>query len=219
MKQLNNKFELGAFGGGKLPFKVEGTFFKHFPVVYQLGLPVSLALELRKKVKIEDIDSICVFLQKKQVVLRSEHPEQWDPKTRESADHSGPYVIGAAFVDGGITEKTFTPERYRDPTILKLIEKIRFAEDPQYTAEYPRTFNCRFEVGLKSGETITVHQKNPKGHPGNPMSDQEIEAKFLKQVDEAIDKKQARVLLDQLWELEKLDDVGKLFPLMRVRDH
>ncbi|MBI4191211.1 MAG: hypothetical protein HY525_11820 [Betaproteobacteria bacterium] len=63
---------------------------------------------------------------------------------------------------------------------------------------------------------ITVHQKNPKGHPANPMSDRELEAKFLKQVDDVLAKKQSRALLDALWTLEELDDINKLLSLMRA---
>ncbi|MBI4189183.1 MAG: MmgE/PrpD family protein [Betaproteobacteria bacterium] len=216
MKQLNCSFELGAFGGGQTAFKVEGTFFKHLPVRYDVQLPVGIALEVRDRVKLADIESICVYLEKRSVVTRAYHPNLWNPISRETADHSGPYLIGAVLVDGGITEKTFTPERYRDPAILGLIQKIRMEEDPQYTATFPRTINSRFEVTLKSGAVITVHKENPKGHPANPMSDQELEAKFLKQVDSVLAKKQSRALLDALWKLEELDDFNKLFSLMQV---
>ena len=216
MKQLDSRFELGAFGGGHTAFKVEGTFFKYLPVRYDMQLPVWVALEVRDRVKLADIESICVYLEKYSVLERAHHPEPWNPMSRETADHSGPYLIGAALVDGGITARTFTPERYRDPAILGLIQKIRLQEDTRYTASLPRTFNCRFEVTLESGAVITVHQKNPKGHPANPMSDQELEAKFLKQVDSVLAKKQSRALLDALWKLEELDDFNKLFPLMQV---
>ena len=145
----------------------------------------------------------------------ADSPEYWDPKSRETADHSFPYLIGAALVDGEITEKTFTPERYRDPAILALIRKIRFASDKAYRND-PRTFNCRIEATMKSGEVVAVHQTNPKGHPANPMSDREIEEKFLKQVQAVLPEKQSQALLDQLWQLEKLDHMKKLFGLMLV---
>lgn len=216
MKQLDNWFELGQFGGAGTPFKVEGTFFKYLPLRYEMQLPVWIAFELRGKVDRKDIEAISVYLEKRCAVSRSENPAHWDPKSRETADHSGPYLIAAALVDGEITHRTFTPERYRDPAILALVQKISLKEDKAYTAVFPRTFECRFEVTLKSGNVITLHKANPKGHPGNPMSDDEIAQKFLKQAEDVLPGAQARALLGQLWELEKLRDIEALLALARV---
>ena len=215
-KQLKCSFSLNTFGGGNTPFKVEGTFFKHLPVGYGIQLPVAIALQLRDRVRLDDIESICVHVDKRAVVDRAFHPNLWNPTSRETADHSAPYLIAAALVDGHITHETFTPARYRDPAILSLTQKIRMAEDPQYSAIFPRAIECRFEVALNSGAVVTVRQQNPKGHPANPMSDQELEAKFLRQIAGTIDESQSRALLDALWNLEKLDGLNELFPLMRT---
>ena len=217
MKQLNDWYELGTFGGHGTPFKVEGTFFKYLPVRYTIQLALWVAFELRTKVKLDDIESIRVYLEagSSRVADPADSPEYWNPMSRETADHSFPYLIGAALVDGEITEKTFTPERYRDPVILALIQKVRLDSDPAYKND-PRTFNCRMEATLKSGKVVSVHQTNPRGHPANPMSDKEIEDKFLKQVAPVIPQHQSRALLDQLWNLEKLASIGQLFSLLLV---
>ena len=215
MKHLNMPFELGALGGGTVPFKVEGIFYKYIPIRYSAQLMVWVALELRDKVNVQDIESICVFVPKRYVSSRADYPEYWNPTTRETTDHSFPYLIGAALIDGKISERTFTPERFRDPAILALIEKVHMAEDPVFSASFPRSYHCRFEVTTKSGEVVKVQQANPKGHPSNPMSDQEMEDKFLQQADAAmLPREQSRALLDNLWKLEGQRDLGALFPLM-----
>ena len=162
------------------------------------------------------MESICVYVVRRFVASRAEHPAYWDPRTRETADHSNPYLIGAALVDGEITPRTFTPERFRDPALLAVVGKIRMEEDKSFTAAFPRTFNCRFEATLRSGERVSVHQTNPRGHPSNPMTDSEIESKFLKQAAGVIPDAQSRALLDQLWNLEQVDDLQKLLRLMVV---
>ena len=73
-------------------------------------------------------------------------------------------------------------------------------------------------MALESGEVITVHKTNPKGHPANPLTDRELDEKFLRQAGAVLAAKQSRALLDQLWQLEKLNDIGKLFPLMLVAE-
>jgi len=218
MKQLNSRFALAAMGGGQVPFRVERTFFKYIPVRYELQLPILVAIEIRGRFNFSQAVSIRVHVEKNNALDRAQHPEPWNPTIRATADHSGPYLIGAALVDGGISDKAFKPERYRAPEIPDAMQKKSMVEDPQYTAEFPRSFNCRFEVRLKSGELITIHRTNPTGHPANPMSDQELEAKYLKQGDYLIPQAQSKKILHTLWNLERMNNIGELFPLMLVAD-
>lgn len=210
MKQVTGTFELGAFGGKGRPFKIEETFFKFRPVMYTVLLPVETALELRKNADIDHIDSIKVFLDAFSIATSSGH-EKYDPHTRETADHSIPYLVVAALMDGEISEKTYTPERYRDPGVLALLKKSSMEEDPQYTKEWPKTFHCRIEMMDQSGRTWVQHSKNPKGHPANPMSDDEIEEKFLKLTQNVLTSKQVRTVLEMLWHLEEIEDVSTIF--------
>jgi 2-methylcitrate dehydratase len=207
--QVTGCFELGPFGGEGRPFKIENTFFKFRPVMYPILLPVETALKLRHKVNIKFIDSIRVFLDAFSLA-QSSGREKYDPHSRETADHSIPYMVVVALIDGEISERTFTPERYRDPQILTLLQKLTMEEDPRYTQEWPKTFNCRIEVKDRSGQKLVQYQRNPKGHPANPMSDMEIEEKFLKLTQNILDHKQAQTVLDMFWHLEEIEDIGKI---------
>ena len=117
MKQLNNPFELGPLGGQGAPFKIELTFFKCIPVMYAAQLLIWTALETRTKVNVEDIESIVVYTYAYVLSVNCFDPERWEPKSPETADHSGPYLIGAALVDGKVTPETMTPQRFRDPVV------------------------------------------------------------------------------------------------------
>lgn len=141
-------------------------------------------------------------------------PERWKPSTRETADHSAPYLIGAALVDGEITEATFNPERFHDPAIMNLLARLSAEEDQAYTAAYPKSFECRLEATLRNGKVVAAHLSNPKGHPANPMSDCELEDKFYKQVGQHLSSSQSRSLVNRLRELETFSDLGELFDLM-----
>jgi 2-methylcitrate dehydratase len=215
-KLLDQKFDMPEFGGKTIPFKVEGTFFKGLPVRYNAQLPIWAALELMKKISLEDVDSVCLHLIGRYAFSKAENPEFWDPTTRETADHSLPYLIGAAMVDGDITLKTFTPARYRDPRVLSVVQKIRLEEDKAYTAAAPKTINCRIEATLKSGKVESVYQTNPRGHPTNPMTDDELVQKFMKQASPLLPMSQCEAILDQLWSLEKIKDLQKLLASMVV---
>jgi len=217
LKHLQAQFELGALGGEGAAFRIERTYYKFLPIRYSAQLMVAVALELRTKAKSADIASICVYVPKRYVSTREDFPEYWNPTTRETSDHSFPFLIGAALVDGKVDEETFSAERFRDPSILALIDKVSMAEDAEYSKAFPGQYDVRFDVTLKSGERLSVHQANPKGHPLNPMSDAEIEAKFLGLAETtAVPRQQCRALLDALWALERQSDIGRLFSLMRV---
>ncbi len=58
--------------------------------------------------------------------------------------------------------------------------------------------------------------KNPKGHPANPMSDAEIEEKFLKLARDKLTAKQAQSALELLWHVEEIEDVGEIFNALQV---
>jgi 2-methylcitrate dehydratase len=208
--QVTGPFDLKPFGGKGRPFKIEKTFYKPKPMMYTVLLPVETALELRNKVDIDEIESIRIVLDGFSR-FTSKHPEKWDPHTRETADHSIPFLIVAALLDGDISDKTYTSMRYRDPEILALLKKVTLEEDPEYTRQFPQTFNCRLEVMGKSGQKWTHYRKNPKGHPGNPMSDEEIVEKFLILVGDTLTPQQAQNVLELLWHLEELEDVGQIF--------
>ena len=212
--QVTGRFELGSFGGSGRPFKIQDTFFKSMPVRYKAQLPVETALALRNEVEIDSIDCIRVVLDAGTLIF--DDPENWDPRTRETVDHSVPYLVVAALVDGEISEKTFTPERFRDPKILALLKKLTMEEDSYYTQEFPRTFHCCIEVTDKSGHKRVKHLTNPKGHPANPMSDAEIEAKFFKLTSKTLSPRQARTALELLWHLEDIEDVASIFNVILV---
>ena len=217
MKQLGVPFSLGKLGGDGIPYKIEGTYFKFLPIMYSTQLFVWTALELRKKVVPDDIASITVFLSAYHLSVDAFDPARWDPKTRETADHSGPYLIGAALIDGKITADTMTPQRYRNPEILALTARIKVAEDKEYTAAYPRVLNCRMEATLKSGQVVSAWHSFPKGHPANPMSDREISDKFLDQAGSWMPASQAQDLLDTLWKLDEVKQLDTLFELLLVQ--
>jgi 2-methylcitrate dehydratase len=214
MRQLDHQFSLGPFGGPGQQFRVENTYFKHLPLRYEMQLPVQMALQLRETVNALDIAAMRVYMERKSVVAREAEPALWEPTNRETADHSGPYLIAASLVDGAITEETFEPERFQAPDVLAVTDTIELIEDPAYTSSFPWQMACRFEIRFKDGEEMTMVGANPKGHPLNPMSDDEFAAKFLGQVEPWLGGHQSSELLQTLRKLDGEPSLERVFALM-----
>jgi 2-methylcitrate dehydratase len=217
MRQVNHTFSLGPFGGNGRPFRIENTYFKHLPMRYEMQLPVQMAMELRKTVDPFAITKLHVHMEKKSVASRELQPALWRPTTAETADHSGPYLIATALVHGKVDESSFETQSLSDPAVLQVIDTIELIEDPDCTAAFPWPMLCRFEIELVSGESLTVVGENPKGHPLNPMSDNDLAAKFHTQVQPRLGSGRAEELLQTIWRLEQEPSLGRLFDLMVVR--
>ena len=216
MHQLAHRFELGAFGGDGVPFRIEHTYVKQFPLRYEMQLPVQMALDLRGEVDPAAITRLRVHMEKKSVTSREREPSLWRPENHETADHSGPYLIAAALVDGTISQTTFHDAKLRDPAVLRVVDTVELVEDPGYTAAFPWSMSCRFDVGLADGRTLTVVGERPYGHPGRPMSDNDLTAKFMGSAVPRLGEDRATELHDVIRNLDREVSLARLFELMVV---
>ncbi|MEK7815184.1 MAG: MmgE/PrpD family protein, partial [Chloroflexota bacterium] len=168
----------GGFSGEGEPFRINDTIFKFFPSQIHTQGPIGLALELASQVAPAEIEAIRIRSYASAVSSAATEPQKWDPKTRETADHSIPYLVAVAFQDGAVTPASFSPQRIQDPALRPLIARMSIEEDPEFTRRYPAEANCRMEVTTRSGRQLVAATSYPKGHRRNPLDDSEVEAKF-----------------------------------------
>ncbi|HET7160836.1 MAG TPA: hypothetical protein VFI62_17695, partial [Burkholderiales bacterium] len=141
----------------------------------------------------------------------------WNPTTRETADHSIPYVVAAALLDGDLTEAAYTPQRIADPRLRALMRKIVIREKPEFTAAYPHGWPCRIEIRLMNGECKIADVKFFKGHAKKPLSDAEIEMKFKRLTADYLEPGNSGQLLRSLWQLDEVSDVRTVLTRLEVK--
>ena len=207
---------LEAFGGRDEPFRIMDTTFKSYPSQIHTQGPIGLALELSPQISPSDIDSIVIQAYKSAVSDPGSEPEKWDPKTRETADHSIPYLVAVALQDGAISPSTFTTEKIQDPALRTLINKMTIQEDEDFTQKYPVEYNCRIEITGKSGQRVSAHTAFPKGNRFNPLSDSEVEAKFRSLASQELGESSCDRTLELVWSLDKLANLDDLFDSLVV---
>jgi 2-methylcitrate dehydratase len=200
-----------AFGGGAEPFRITATSFKAYPSVIHTQGPVGLVLELRQKVAAAEIDSAQVATYGEAVQRTATEAEKWNPETRETADHSMPYLVAAAWQDGEVTPATFAQSRIQDPALRPLMKKLTVVEEPEFTRRYPAESCTRIEVKTIDGRRVAAETNYPKGHRRNSLTDGEVEGKFRGLASAALGTQGCDRVLGEVWSLEKAATLDRLF--------
>ena len=219
-KQVSGPFEMNIddFGGRNGSFKIAETYLKFFPAEIHSQTSIWAALEARKEIeKPEDIISVEIASHEAGYTILGKDPEKWNPLTKETADHSLPYIVGMALLEGKIDNSTYSEKKFRDPKILDFLKKITVVEDKALSSMYPEAVANRVTVKLSSGKVVSKQVNYHKGHPKNPMSDRDVEDKFQRLTRKILDKNHARRILDVVWNLEKAKDVSKLVSMVTLR--
>jgi 2-methylcitrate dehydratase len=200
-----------GFGGGVKPFRITATSFKAYPSVIHTQGPIGLMLELRQQVAAAEINSVRVATYGEALRRTATEAEKWNPETRETADHSIPYLVAAALQDGDVTPATFAPSRIQDPALRPLIKKLTVVEEPDFTRRYPAESCTRIEVTTSEGRRLAAETNYPKGHCRNPLTDSEVEAKFRGLASGALGADGCDRVLGEVWNLENAATLDKLF--------
>jgi 2-methylcitrate dehydratase PrpD len=133
-----------------------------------------------------------------------------EPTTPYLAKFHLPFCVALAMRYGHVNVADFTPERIRDPTLIRMIPKIKIQSDPELSAMYPRKWPARVEIVMRSGERLTGATKYPKGDPENPLSESEILGKFKSLTWGLITDDFSDVLCQRVMALESSPDVSTL---------
>jgi len=207
-------FELGTLAGEEgAGFKVMETSIKYWPVEYHAMSAVEAALKIVKKhggIDPDRVEAINVKTFDVAYKIIVKDPEKWDPKTRETADHSLPYIIAAALIDGGVWLETFKPERYLAEDVRRLMSKMRIEVDPEHDALYPTGIKNTIEAVFTDGTKAVESSAYPPGHFKNPLDREGVEGKFWKLVKGLVSEDRAKEAVSQVWRLEDLDTINTI---------
>lgn len=220
-KQVSGAFELDieAFGNGKNgAFAILRSLTKTFPTNGELHTAVWAALDLRARIPdLGAIESIHIETSEfnRRVLADA---EKWRPQTRETADHSLPYNVARALLDGDITLDSYSEQRIADPQAIALMSKTTVSEDPALTRLFPTHLANRVSVKLSSGDELTSEMISGPGSLETPMSDADFERKFRRMAAPHIDRVAQDRVLEFVALLEQQTSYAPLFAAMLCKD-
>jgi 2-methylcitrate dehydratase len=216
--QVTGNFDWPRFGGRERRFRITDIQTKIYPCVYPGQSPVEAMLAIRSRIDPAEVERITVRTYRSAWFEAGSEPAKWAPSTRETADHSIPFLVSAALLDGRIDAATFGQDRIFDPRLRSLMQTVQVLHDEtlDQVQQENNSNPCRMEVLLKSGERKLSSVDYPKGHAKNPASDRDIEQKLIGLNNELLSPDGIARLLDLCWRLEQLDDMAELVAATRI---
>jgi len=186
-------------------FLITKCGYKAFPTEALTHQPISATLEARQSLGItyEDVEEVIVETTTRGADILSD-PSKYNPETRETADHSLPYVIATAVVEGNVLPEAFTMESIKDPRKREILPKIKVVADPEIDALFPKVKRARVTITTRDGRKETSQIDFAKGSPENPLSDEEIVAKFRANSAGTISENRMQEVLEKSWGMEKV---------------
>src|SRR4051794_4852340 len=190
---------------------------KAFPTEALTHTPISAVLDLVKSNDLhpDEVAKIQIRSLARAADILSD-PSKYDPQTKETADHSLPYVIAAAVVDRQVTPAQFTMPKIMDPKIREQLNKVEVVADPEIEKVFPALQRVIVNIDATDGRTFSKQLDYPKGDPRNPLTDAEIEEKFGALSEGVLSTSAQKRVKDAVWNLEHVDSVSDLMALMEA---
>jgi 2-methylcitrate dehydratase len=203
--------DVDAFGRRGVPFRINLSAMKAYPAVLHTQTAIVAGIAVAREVgALDRIAALEIATTRRGYQTAGSEPEKWAPETRDTADHSLPYVTARAMFDGDITNASYAPDKLRDPHILAFMRKITVKEDPAFTARVGSVVPTRVTAVLDDGRRISREVDDAPGFVGQPMKRADVERKFRGNVAGRWPQEHTASILQALWALERTEDVAVL---------
>ena len=190
---------------------------KAFPTEALTHTPISAVLDIVKAndLKPEQVEKVQIRSLARAADILSD-PSKYDPRSKETADHSLPYVIAAALAERQVTPVQFEMKKIMDPTIRAQLSKVEVVADPEIEKVFPALQRVIVNLTTTDGRTFSEQLDYPKGDRRNPLSDAEVEEKFAALAEGVLSSGGQKKLKGAIWNLEKVRSVSNLMGLMKA---
>ncbi len=146
----------------------------------QSALEGILELKQAHHVRPEAIEriEIDIFAVSYNIIGGGEEGDKHVVSTKEEADHSLPYMIAVALLDGEVTPAQYMPLRILRDDVQSLLRKVTVRPDEALSKRFPQEMPCRIRVFLKDGQVLSIEKRDYEGFYTRPLSWEKAEAKF-----------------------------------------
>ncbi len=190
-------------------FEIMNTSIKKWPVGGPILAPLD-AIETLRQTNAFEADDV------EKVVVRVAEEKAAVVNNRAIPDINLQHMISVMLLDGNITFKSSHDfKRMRDPKVLKVKQRVELVGSPEMTSS-KRLRNGEVEIVLRDGRKLKHYTHAARGSSHNPMTRKEEDAKALDLLAPVLGKQRAELLIDTVWNIEKIKDVRAMRRLLRA---
>jgi 2-methylcitrate dehydratase len=188
--------------------RVRRTFLKRYNAEIHSQSALEALLELREVHLIDPRAVERIELETFQVAYDiiggGEEGGKKEIESKEQADHSLPYLLAVALLDGQVMPEQFAPERILRPDVQELLRRIHVQPAPDLTARFPAEHACRLRIRLTGGVTLAAEKADYHGFFTRPMSWERARQKFERLAAAAVEPELAAELAETVRALDEL---------------
>ena len=177
-----------------MTFKAHGCCGHTFPSIDGV-----LHLVMQHQLKPQDIKKITLATYKAGLDII----DNATPEGEYQAKFSLQYTVAHAAIFGSVRLNAFTSERMKDAELRDMMKKIVCVADPVFSKGYPGQRASQVDIETTDGRKLSHFQPYRKGDPELPLTDDELNAKFMELAEPVLGDAGAKHLLTQLWALDK----------------
>lgn len=215
-----NEFTVGGLDPKGGPYRIMDSLIKPRASCAVTISSIFAAEDAAKKVRAQDVEHVVVEVYQSAKDGVGSGEQRWNPTSRETADHSIPYVVAAALTDGCVGPRQFKDDRLWDRELRALMQKIEVVANDEFTEAYerfPREHLTRVTVQTKQGKTVVGNAGGAAYEDmGKAKTTAEMEGKFKALVEDYLGTQRTRTALERLWRLETIDDVREVSGLFSM---
>jgi len=187
-------------------FQILKSCVKLWPCVGTAQAPIAAALEIYKQQpRADEIERVTVSLS--EFAYRQQIAYPAEINTREHADHSVPYLVARALLDGGVVVGDFGEKRFRDPKALAMIKKITLRSEPSLSNA---DIGAKVQAVSRTGRVTSANVPIPPGSMSNPPDDASLARKFLALSEGVLGRASAEQAIETILSVDTMPNLGKL---------
>ena len=201
--------------------KVKETFLKKYNAEVHAQSALEALLELREENeldyhKVQNIN-VKIFDVAYNIIGGGEEGNKHRVRTKEEADHSLPYLIAVALIDGEVYPKQFNEKRIVSKDVQNLLRRVTIEPDETYSSLFPQSIACKVIVQLKDGDILEKEKKDYEGYRTRPMNWEDAGKKFEHLASSTIDEDAMHEAVSFIKNLES-KEVTELFEILGELD-
>jgi 2-methylcitrate dehydratase PrpD len=181
-------------------YKILNLYFKRYPCCRWAHPAIDGLMKIMKEKKLNhrEISKIMIRSFSEAVSLC-----QTPPTSLEDAEYNVIYPVAITAIYGEFTPTYLKEKYFKKREILQLMEKIRIVQDPKIQKKFPEHCYSEIEVRTKQGKTYRSGLIPAKGDFDFPLSEKELEEKFMSLVKEKWSEKKIGQCIEVIKHFEK----------------